>query len=168
MTRRGVLLVVLLGSVPLVRADETYQPAAPIPTKQITADQPDRYRVLELRLQTHPARITVLVEGMTGQECAKNTDGACQQITAGYDGTEALGFLNTLNTANLTTNSLIKRVLNKLGADGILPPGTVAGAAGWPTYTPTVTQTGTATATDTPTPPGTLTETATATETVSP
>lgn len=35
--------------------------------------------------------------------------------------------IKTLNTANLTTNSLQRRVLNLAAQDGALPPGTVTG-----------------------------------------
>ncbi len=44
-----------------------------------------------------------------------------------YEGAEAVQMMKTLNTANLTTNSLQKRVLNKLVADGKIS-GTVSGS----------------------------------------
>jgi hypothetical protein len=36
--------------------------------------------------------------------------------------------ITTLNTANLSTNSLVKRVLQRLQTDGYLPTGSVTGA----------------------------------------
>lgn len=42
--------------------------------------------------------------------------------------TEATKFMKTMNTANFTTKSMQKRILEKLSADGKLPPGTVTGA----------------------------------------
>ena len=35
--------------------------------------------------------------------------------------------LNGLNTANLTTNSLVRRILNRLQLDGYIPAGTIGG-----------------------------------------
>lgn len=40
---------------------------------------------------------------------------------------EAIKMMKSLNTANLTTKSLQKRVLEKLSADGKIPPGTTTG-----------------------------------------
>jgi len=47
-------------------------------------------------------------------------------LTHFYEGPQAQTMIKTLNTANLTTKSLHKRVLEKLAADGVLP-GTVNG-----------------------------------------
>ena len=47
-------------------------------------------------------------------------------VTATYSGQEATDMMLILNTANLTTNSLHKRTLNKLIADGKLA-GTISG-----------------------------------------
>jgi hypothetical protein len=44
-----------------------------------------------------------------------------------YVGQEAVDYIKFINTANFTTKSLHKRVLEKLAADGVLP-GTVTGA----------------------------------------
>jgi len=43
-----------------------------------------------------------------------------------YTGTSATAMIKQLNTANLTTKSMQKRILEKLAADGFLP-GTVQG-----------------------------------------
>ena len=48
-------------------------------------------------------------------------------ISATYSGQEATDMMLILNTANLTNNSLHKRTLNKLIADGKLA-GTISGA----------------------------------------
>ena len=50
------------------------------------------------------------------------------KITCGYSGTVASNFMIALNKANLTTNSLQKRVLDQLVVDGQLPAGTVTGS----------------------------------------
>ncbi len=44
-----------------------------------------------------------------------------------YLGAEAVSLMTILNTSNLTTASLHKRVLQKLVTDGKLPSGTVSG-----------------------------------------
>ena len=49
-----------------------------------------------------------------------------EQASFTYDGEEATNLMIALNTANLTTNSLHKRALNKLIADGKLA-GTISG-----------------------------------------
>lgn len=43
-----------------------------------------------------------------------------------YTGSQAITLIKTLNTANLTTKSMHKRILEKLSADGLLV-GTVSG-----------------------------------------
>lgn len=56
-------------------------------------------------------------------------------IVTGYGGPgstqaerdDAVKMMKQLNTANLTTKSLHKRVLEKLSADGKIPPGTTTG-----------------------------------------
>lgn len=49
------------------------------------------------------------------------------EILAEYTGSAAASLMTTLNTANMSTNSLYKRTLQKLVADGKLPAGTVSG-----------------------------------------
>lgn len=48
-------------------------------------------------------------------------------IQAQYTGPEAIDLMKWMNTANFSVNSMQKRVLQKLSADGKLPPGTVTG-----------------------------------------
>jgi hypothetical protein len=48
-------------------------------------------------------------------------------IVAGYEGNTALVLMNQLNTMNLSTNSLHKRILERLATDGKLAAGTVTG-----------------------------------------
>lgn len=44
-----------------------------------------------------------------------------------YEGATAVTLMTALNKANLSTNSLQKRILNQLASDGKLPAGTVTG-----------------------------------------
>jgi hypothetical protein len=51
-----------------------------------------------------------------------------QSYSYQYSGKAALDYIKFINTANFTTNSLHKRILNKLTADGLIPGGgTVTG-----------------------------------------
>ncbi len=49
-----------------------------------------------------------------------------EQLHHQYTGNVAINMIKTLNTANLTTKSMQKRILEKLSNDGIIP-GTVTG-----------------------------------------
>lgn len=53
-------------------------------------------------------------------------------LTHQYRGDEAINLMKVLNTANLTTKSMHKRILEKLSADGVIP-GTVTGTPDPPT-----------------------------------
>jgi hypothetical protein len=61
--------------------------------------------------------------GLVGIELKDNNN---ERFSHSYYGTEAVNMIKFLNTANLTTKSLHKRVLEKLSTDGVLP-GTVTG-----------------------------------------
>ena len=74
------------------------------------------YRVSILKLNWDEAKIHVVV---------KDTQG--DTVTAGYTGATATSLMIALNKANLTTNSLQKRILEQLVTDGKLPAGTVTG-----------------------------------------
>ena len=49
------------------------------------------------------------------------------EATARYEGSEANTIISQLNTANLSTISLQKRILSKMAQDGFLGAGTVTG-----------------------------------------
>lgn len=53
-------------------------------------------------------------------------DGGLIRRTFSYWGDEAISLMNTLNKANLSTNSLHRRIMNKLIADGHID-GTIIG-----------------------------------------
>lgn len=50
-----------------------------------------------------------------------------QRVNAEYAGPTATTLMNQLNTVNLSTTSLHRRILERLVADGKLPAGTVTG-----------------------------------------
>ena len=49
-------------------------------------------------------------------------------VTCTYEGSSAVTLMTALNKANLSTNSLHKRVLNHLASDAKLPGGAVTGS----------------------------------------
>ena len=75
----------------------------------------NNYRISRLSLDWDSACIDILLRDNVGGT-----------VTATYSGQEATDMMLVLNTANLTTNSLHKRTLNKLIADGKLL-GTISG-----------------------------------------
>lgn len=71
-----------------------------------------------------------------GGECLFRLKGQNEElIITGYGGQmatqaerdEAIKMMKSLNTANLSTKSMHKRILEKLSADGKIPPGTTTG-----------------------------------------
>ena len=85
--------------------------SAPIVPPSITS-----YRVTVLHLDWNAPSVKV---GLTG------SDGSAPIFS--YAGNEASALMTVLNTANLSTTSLQKRVLQKLTTDGKLPAGSVTG-----------------------------------------
>lgn len=143
MTKLLVASILLLCAA-TAYADETYVPATPIaPVQDVIAG----YKVVEFDMTTpidgSTAHIFVMVQPIKADgTCARDALQACRQVQATYDGSAAEQMVNALNTANLTTNSLRKRIVNKLVQDGYIPAGgNVTGTPGLPvlpTPAPTV------------------------------
>lgn len=74
------------------------------------------YRVRDLRLYWDDKRIVI---GLVGQNGERRTEG--------YKGATAVTLMRALNKADLSVDSLHKRILERLAADGKLA-GTVSGA----------------------------------------
>ena len=74
------------------------------------------YKVLRITFGTSPPIIDWTVADNTGAS-----------YSGTYSGEQAATMLSALNTANLTTNSLQKRILTQLQADGSLPSGSISG-----------------------------------------
>ncbi len=73
-------------------------------------------------------RVVRLVLDWNAQVVQVNTCGSDNvDLFHEYLGSEAVALMTVLNTANLSTASLHKRVLQKLVTDGKLPAGTVSG-----------------------------------------
>ena len=82
----------------------------------------NKYHVISLVLDT----VSEAVLGEPGLISITLRDNNGGYSYHSYLGDEATAMIKTLNTANLTTKSMHKRVLEKLSADGKLP-GTVQG-----------------------------------------
>lgn len=74
------------------------------------------YRVDRLNLDWPGARIKVVVTEPNGKK-----------LYLSYEGSIATTLMTQLNKANLSTQSLQSRILQRLAADGKLPSGTVTG-----------------------------------------
>lgn len=115
-------------------------------------EAPAAYHLTEIRLAIDPPAVVIRVEARRADGvCARDARDDCQTVVARYEGDEARALLNVLNSANLASRSLVRRVLERLQADGHLPAGAIAGAAGVATTTPTASATPTGSATETPT-----------------
>lgn len=127
------LVLILLLTLPTY-ADETGVPATPIaPVQDPIAGYKVTHFEFDTSLDGNSARVFVVVAPYrAGGQCARDTLQACRLVQRTYDGSDASTIINALNTANLTNNSLRKRILNRLIADGVLPAVTVQGAPGIP------------------------------------
>lgn len=85
-------------------------------TTAITTPNLTTYRVVGLHLDWDAATIGIRLRGTNGEI-----------KTAGYQGAAATTLMTQLNKANLTSNSLHKRILTQLIADGELA-GTISGS----------------------------------------
>ena len=84
-------------------------------TTPVTTPNQTDWKVDELHFEWTAARITVVLKGTNGE-----------RLRHVYMGATASSLMTTLNKANLTTNSLHRRVLTQLVSDGVIA-GTVAG-----------------------------------------
>lgn len=90
---------------------EQYDLTTPIPFASRTG-----YKIVSLLLGWENQTIAITLRGSDNVT-----------LTFYYTGTEAANLMSTLNTANLSTNSLYKRILTKLASDNYLPVGTITG-----------------------------------------
>jgi hypothetical protein len=82
------------------------------------------YKVEMLHFDWVAGTIGVRLKGQNG-ELIHTGYGGPMATQAEKD--EAIQMMRSLNTANLTTKSLHKRVLERLSTDGKIPPGTTTG-----------------------------------------
>ena len=108
---RRLLLVVLLLAGPAVAA-ERLDLTTPVTTPSGTSWKPD-----ELHLHRQEQVIRAVFLGPAGERKA------CV-----WTGAAATTLMTTLNKANLTANTLDKRMLNQAVTDGCLTAGTVSGS----------------------------------------
>jgi hypothetical protein len=149
-----VTVLLLLLFVAAARADEEYVVTTPAPRAD---DVVARWAIDDLRLRGgqggNEAQVTVRLVGLRADgACARDGRGECKVIQANYAGQQARQLMDQLNTLDLRTNSLRRRIMTRLETDGYLDGGGIAGTPGLPTETRTVTPTFTQTQTVTQTP----------------
>ncbi len=71
------------------------------------------------------SRLVLDLDSQVIQAVVKGTDGV--EVRAEWTGSTAVSLMTILNSANLSTTSLVKRVLQKMVTDGKLPAGSVSG-----------------------------------------
>lgn len=155
MKRLIAVILLMLGWGGCAFADEAFDLATPRPVREEAVAHLE-IAALHLVYRPAPAVVVILQAVKADGSCATDSNGTCKQQVERYDGEAALAMLNALETANLSTNSLHKRVLQKLRNDNRLPAGAVSGVPGL-TPLSTETPTETPTAVDTPTPRDTAT-----------
>lgn len=83
----------------------------------------DKYRVVSLTFHREQLVLPATVPGLVFIGLRDNNDEPSQYS---YTGQVAIDYIKFLNTANFSTKSMQRRILEKLSADGLLP-GTVVG-----------------------------------------
>ncbi len=71
------------------------------------------------------SRLVLDLEAQVIQAVVRGSDGV--EVRGEWTGATAVALMTALNTANLSTLSLVKRVLQKMVTDGKLPAGSVSG-----------------------------------------
>jgi hypothetical protein len=87
-----------------------------------------KFRIISILMRTE---VPPVIPGAgtppkTGQMTIELVDDNDKPYTHQYYGDEALNYIKYINTANFTTKSMHRRLLEKLSTDGVLP-GTVSG-----------------------------------------
>jgi hypothetical protein len=116
-------LVIVLLLVPTAAfSQETAVPDTPVPTT-ITS-----YRVTGFSLEREPEwRFVIVYKDNNNKEYRDDHHGP--STVSGVNNPEGADeLIRALNTANLSTNSLMKRLLQHLVQHGKIPPSTVQGA----------------------------------------
>ena len=145
---RRLLLIPLLLLSSAAHASEGYDVT---PAPAVPVDDSARYVIEQLTLLRPVAgktagsepqrRASVFIRfvGMKANgDCAVDSAGDCQRITVSInDEARAITLMNVLNNADLTTNSLTKRIFGLTEVTAALGAGTVSGAQDLPTLTPT-------------------------------
>jgi hypothetical protein len=72
-------------------------------------------------------RLVLDLEAQFIRATVRGSDGV--EVSGEWTGATAVALMTALNTANLTTSSLVKRVLLKMQQDGFLPAGAITGTA---------------------------------------
>lgn len=92
----------------------------------------NKYRIVILNLHMEAPQIQ---PGVASTVHIQLRDNVGNPLIHEYTGDQATDYIKWINTANFSTKSMQKRILEKLTAEGVLPPGTVTGTPDPPTTT---------------------------------
>ena len=90
----------------------------------------NKYRIVSLLLTMEAPQI---LPGVPSAVLIALRDNLGNPLHHQYTGQQATDYIKWINTANFTTKSMHKRILEKLTAEGVIPPGTVTGTPDPPT-----------------------------------
>ncbi len=120
--RRCLVLVVLLAALSLSGGA---QEKLTLTTPAFSSAGASEFKLAILELNRRSSVINAVFAEVTPGTSIFIPDG--RQLSCGYQGATADAMLILLNKANLSANSLEKRVTTTCQGDGKLPPGTVTG-----------------------------------------
>lgn len=89
-----------------------------------------KYKVIYMMFSIEQSHCAFNLLGQNGERLFAEYGGP---LATPEEQEEARKFIKFCNTANFSTNSMQKRILQKLGTDGKIPPGTVTGTPDPPT-----------------------------------
>ena len=84
----------------------------------------NKYKVMSIQMDSEWQTST---PGVTGLAAFRLQDNLGNYFFHQYEGETAMSFIKFVNTGNFTTKSLQRRILERLTAEGVLPPGNVQG-----------------------------------------
>lgn len=115
-TRRLFIgLALTLIGVTTPRAQETYTLSTPV-----TKASRSTYHLSSVLLDLDGKRVIIKLVADNGDELGQMYDGDTTPTGA--------ALLSALNTANLSSNSLVKRIYQRLQTDGVVAAGTIGGS----------------------------------------
>lgn len=128
MSRRLVSLIALMALAAPLGAGSRVE--APQEQVVLTAPvQTDRgattFRIARVLLDWENQFIEVILREFREGQYLGNDNGVGKRLRATYTGAEAEALMRALNQADLSTNTLHRRVLSRLLADGKIPTGIV-------------------------------------------
>jgi hypothetical protein len=102
------------------------------PVVEVPAITTTKYKVLKTLFDRKTIVSPDTVPGLVRIDLESNVGG---ELICTYQGQQAMDMMKWMNTANFSTTSMNKRILQKLEQDGKLPAGEIVGAPDTPPAT---------------------------------